>query len=109
MSKRIKKSESTKFVKELSTYIKSIGGVIRVENDYPLIFDLNTIAGNLVITLYDDNLHTFTMFTKFDNPDRAKKIVSCNSFSGKFNLHLGVIDVDIAIEAAKKHLELTKS
>ncbi|HBO43635.1 MAG TPA: hypothetical protein DD670_06835 [Planctomycetaceae bacterium] len=51
-------------------------------------FTLQTKAGTL--TLYPDEHGTIgvgTVFTRFDDPHAARKLVDCNRFSGKWNHH----------------------
>ena len=46
--------------------------------------------GDLYISLHDDSLsYCYSIFTRFEDVDKAKQYVDCNPFSGKFNFHSG--------------------
>ncbi len=53
---------------------------------YP--WTLQTVAGPLQLIIENDtNYGLGTLFTRFDDPSRAKQIVRCNPYSGKWNFH----------------------
>ncbi len=51
-------------------------------------FTLNTKAGRLLVHPDEnDTIGLGTVFTCFDDPRAARKLVDCNRFSGKWNFH----------------------
>lgn len=106
--KRITKANSKKFVKEVTTGLLMMGAT-QLDNSITdrIKFTINTIVGVLNISVDTDNVHTYSVFAKFEDVDKAKEKFNCNPFSGKYNFHIGSDDVDTAIELAYSHIEMT--
>ena len=51
-------------------------------------FELPTEVGKLTIRLDTVDQFIWTVFSRFEEVDRAKEIYPCNQFSGKYNIHL---------------------
>jgi hypothetical protein len=73
-------------------------------------FVLNTIAGKLHITLYHSQKFLYTVYSRFENVDKAKSKFNCNPHSGKYNIHLTAKGntAKYAIEDALMHFECTQ-
>ena len=75
-------------------------------------YDLSTVAGNLAITIPQNQDIVFTVFMKFDEPERATNVFrnlgkstnNLNPFSGKYNVH--EIDEKDALSRIRRHLAL---
>jgi len=52
-------------------------------------FMLETSVGKLRLRVETDNVHCYTVFSKFEDVESAKQKFDCNPFSGKYNVHLG--------------------
>lgn len=103
---RIKKSNSTTFVKLMTEKILSFGGKIISQTKDLTIMSLDTKFGDLGISLYDDNVHCYTVFARFKDVERAKNgRIGCNPFSGKYNIHVSPIDLNCALDIAISHIE----
>jgi len=73
------KSKPTTFKTDTETYLTSIGA--RPSNFYAYVLD--TIIGELWITVYDD-----WIACRWDNVDKARAAgLGCNPYSGKWNFH----------------------
>lgn len=73
-------------------------------------FEIETIVGNLNIDVDTDNTYCYTMFARFDEVDRAKEKFPCNSYSGKYNTHVGKntgITPDKAVEICMRAINRT--
>jgi hypothetical protein len=75
-------------------------------------FKLDTIAGELTITLYHRQTFLFTVYSIFENVSRAKEKFNCNPYTGKYNIHIpkkhsqGITNKR-AVELALMHFECT--
>lgn len=88
--KNINKKESKIFVDNLCKELTRIGA--KKVNDAISVFrtfEIDTMVGKLEINVDTDNLHCYTMFTRFEDVNKAKEKFSCNPFSGKYNTHIG--------------------
>jgi hypothetical protein len=73
--------ERQRFVKEAQALLLSLGAVQQGDD-----FILQTKAGRLTLHPAEDRLDGLgTVFTRFDDPQAARKLVDCNRFSGKWN------------------------
>jgi len=108
--KRITKANQKAFI-ELATDIILSKGAESVTARYESVrFELPTKAGNLVITIPEDQDYVLTVFMKFDDPMRANNVFEAlsrsteklNQFSGKYNIH-HFEQVD-AIDSLNQHL-----
>ncbi len=110
--KRITKAKQKSFIK-LATDIILSKGAESVEPRYESTeFELSTKAGNLIITIPEDQEYVLTVFMRFDEPPRAndmfrslsKSTEKLNQFSGKYNVHH--FDEVNALDSIKQHLSL---
>jgi len=88
--KKITKKQSKEFVEGITKGLLKIGAVIQPEDKrlFPqTLFKLDTIVGLLTITLYHEQDIIFTIFSRFEDVDKAKQKFDCNRFTGKFNFH----------------------
>lgn len=107
----ITKKIANKFVQAVTEGLLEMGA-IRQPQDHirtdVIEFKLDTIVGNLNITLRKDQDHLFMVFARFDNVSKAKHKFDCNQYSGKYNFnHVFNGDIDQAIEFALMHFECT--
>lgn len=53
-----------------------------------IMYEMNSDKlGRLVITLGSEPSRVYTIFTRFEEPEKAKKYFNCNPHSGKHNSH----------------------
>lgn len=85
--KKITKKEAKEFVEGVTKGLLEIGAVIQPKGMgfAHTEFKLETIVGLLTITLYHEQDVCFTIFSRFEDVDKAKKIFDCNPYSGKYN------------------------
>jgi len=86
--KKITKKQSKVFVEGVCKGLLKIGAK-KVEDIIPTFrsFELDTIVGKLTINVDTDNVYCFTIFSRFENVEKAKEKFDCNPFSGKYNFH----------------------
>jgi len=90
MKDNITKKNQEAFVEGVTKGLLEIGAVIQPTN--PNMFNntefkLDTIVGVLNITLYHSQTMMFTVYSKFEDPNKAKEKFDCNPYSGKYNFH----------------------
>ena len=117
-SKKITKAIGKKFVEAVKQGLIEMGAKLqpqcKIRKDV-YEFKLDTIVGNLNITLRQDQNHLFCVFARFDDVDKAKHKFDCNKFSGKYNFHKVLMefddksnDFDQCVEFALMHFECTQ-
>ena len=75
-----------KFVEKVSKLLMDLGAKQHENAMYR--FTIETQAGILHIDPTANRTEgPGTIFTRFDNPKLARKLVGCNEFSGKWNFH----------------------
>jgi hypothetical protein len=91
-TKKINKHEE--FNKQIVVYLGNVGKRMPDSLFNTPIFLLKTKAGDLAITLAStDDFNgrskraVISLFGQFIDPTRAKQLVDCNPFSGKWNWH----------------------
>lgn len=61
------------------------------EGDSMYRWSVETLFGRLLITVHESDIKPrqtiFSIFMRFDDPEKAKTCVNCNPFSGKWNIH----------------------
>ena len=91
------KASQIKFEQEAKEIILELGGV---ETDGLYKYSFETKVGNLNINIYDG-----WIAMKFDEPKKAKEMVDCNPFSGKWNIHLdhesAILELDDRLNSVK--------
>lgn len=87
--KNITKKEAKEFVAGVTKGLLEIGAVIQPKGmGFPNTeFKLDTIVGLLTITLYHEQDIVYTVFSRFEDVDKAKHKFDCNPYSGKYNFH----------------------
>ena len=110
--KRITKAKQKAFIEQATETVLSKGAK-SVEPRYESTeFELSTKAGNLMITIPEDQDYVLTVFMRFAEPNRAndlfkelgKSTANLNQFTGKYNVH-HFDEVD-ALDSIKQHLSL---
>ncbi len=110
MSGKITKKKAAEFNKKFIEKILELGALPIVNRmDFMTSFELKTIVGRLVINLYNEHNYCYTVFSRFDDVDKAKLKFDCNSYSGKYNIHASGSSntVDEAVKEAIQHFECT--
>jgi hypothetical protein len=82
----MRKSERQRFLRKAAELLLSLGAKQSGSETYR--FTLETKAG--LLHLHPDENQTGgpgTVFTRFDDPTAARRLVDCNPFSGKWNFH----------------------
>lgn len=86
--KVISKKNQSVFIEEVKSGLLNVGAVPFVSDS--LQFDLETKYGVLWIRIDEDQKYCYTVFTRFIDPSTAPMHLNgINSFSGKWNQHLG--------------------
>ena len=102
--RKISKLNSDKFISRMHNELLKMGAtkVSDIHNDIVLSerYELMTKAGKLLISLDKEHVHCFSLFTRFEDVDRAKllKLYHLNEYSGKFNFHIGTLKPKEAID-----------
>lgn len=83
------KRDQQRFVREATSLIEKYGGVANGNhNDDHYDWTMETKYGRLVLRVEDEQVGgPGTVFTRFDEPDRAYGDLNCNPYSGKWNHH----------------------
>jgi|AntRauTorcE11897_2_1112592.scaffolds.fasta_scaffold01459_2 hypothetical protein len=73
-------------------------------------FKLDTIVGELSITIYTTQRFLFSIYAKFENVNEAKSKFNCNPHSGKFNFNAVYRNGNVSkpVEEALMHFECTQ-
>jgi len=90
--KRITKKQSNAFVTDAVATLIEMGGIRSEDNRAKSSYvelSLETLVGKLNIKIEKENVYTFTIFSRFVDVQKAKFLVDCNPYSGKYNLHKG--------------------
>ena len=86
--KTITKNQNKAFVEGVCKGLIEIGA--KKVDDYISTFrtfELDTIVGKLTINVSTDSVHCYSVFSRFDDVDKAKEKFDCNPYSGKYNFH----------------------
>jgi len=107
----VSKKKNKEFVDGVCKGLIEIGAKkIKDEIDVFRTFELDTIVGKLKINVSTDNNCIFTVFSRFENVALAKEKFSCNPYSGKYNVHIGLVremTVEQYVDIVISHFELT--
>jgi hypothetical protein len=77
------KKQRQRFIAKVTALLLDLGAEPR---DYE--FALNTKAGLLKLHPTENHVEGLgTVFTRFEDPQAARKLVGCNPYSGKWNHH----------------------
>ena len=91
----MRKKDRERFVKQATQLLLDLGAT--EEEGYS--FTLQTKAGLLRLHVTENKTSgPGTVFTRFDDPKAARKLVDCNPHSGKWNHHYFDGTVESAIE-----------
>ena len=109
---KITKKQQDKFVAGVIEGLLEMGAIKQPHNPNTFAstsFKLKTMAGNLDITLYHSQTFLFTVYSIFDEPEKAREMFECNPHTGKFNFHRSSEngDIDEVIELALIHFDVT--
>lgn len=85
----MRKTKNQRFVDTLAAGLVELGAKEYNTIESCRSFKLDTVVGNIDINIYKDVKHCYTMFTCFDNVNKAKTKFDCNPYSGKYNTHIG--------------------
>lgn len=80
---KITKKMNSEFNKQIDDILIHYGFSL---NDFEG-YEKKTKWGKLEVSLTDNSGDLWTVFTRFDEPQRAIKVFNCNPFSGKHNFH----------------------
>lgn len=110
MAKRLTPKKGKIFVDKFTEGIIKLGAVkTKPYIDSFVSFELKTTVGKLEINLPVEQSVCYTVFSRFENVDKAKVKFDCNPYSGKYNSHLSPdsLDVEQAVEISLRHFEYT--
>ena len=92
--KNITKKQSKEFVNGVCKGLLEIGATkVKDKIDTFRSFELDTIVGKLKINVDTDNVYCFTVFSRFEDVEKAKQKFDCNPYSGKYNFHRSKSDL----------------
>jgi len=106
--------QQNEFVAGVTAGLLEMGATIQPKNEFSFDnteFKLNTVAGVLIITLYSSQKFLFTVYSRFEDVNKAKDKFNCNPHSGKYNFHRSkdksLPTMAKVIESALMHFECT--
>lgn len=104
------KRSQNKFNNAITKELIAMGAQVTSKNEDKTEFTMDTIVGKLDVSLYHDQGGLYSVFSRFEDVDRAKDVFDCNKFTGKYNFHASYKcnPVDVAIENAIAHFECTQ-
>ncbi|WP_299831358.1 hypothetical protein [uncultured Metabacillus sp.] len=84
--KKISKKDMYIFNNDVLGLIKLFGAV---ESDYYISggYELNTELGKYYLKIDDDLSSVYSIFGRFENVEKASKMLPCNPYNGKYNFH----------------------
>jgi hypothetical protein len=86
----ISKKKNNEFVDAVCKGLLELGAnKVKDQIDSFRAFELETIVGKLIINVVIDNYACFTVFSRFEDVEKAKQKFTCNPHSGKYNVHIG--------------------
>ncbi len=107
----IRKAERQQFVHEATELIKSLGAVRDDTHHGGGYWRLNSFCGPIWLRVDENDarrsVFVGTVYTHFAKPEKAKVIVDCNPYSGKWNFHYTAhphIDSSLRVDSALAHL-----
>ncbi len=107
--KRITKNQSESFVTGIKNSLILLGArPIESKLNKFVTLELLTIVGNLEINIDTDNNNCYTVFTKFEDVEQAKKKFDSNPYNGKWNFHVTTDTPLEAIEIILSGIEQTQ-
>ena len=69
------------------------------------VYSLDTIAGELRLHIdYDVSCGVLSVFAKFEDVEKAKQVVDCNPYSGKWNYHTSAT-VEVALMEFEERIQ----
>jgi len=83
--RKISKVNNKKFKKKCMEMFNKYGITETGSNFYE--YQLDTQYGLLRLSVHDEEIFTYSIFTRFDEPEKAKEKFACNPYSGKYNFH----------------------
>lgn len=98
----MRKRDRERFIRKACELIESLGA--ESDGDY---WHLDTQCGRLRLHVVENAIEgPGTVFTRFEEPERARLLVECNPYSGKWNHHyFGTWRVDDALADLQYQLE----
>lgn len=91
MNKKIGKKNSVDFLNKLFDILKDFEAIETESQTSLKTYKLNTVVGLLNISLESiedlKESSVYTIFTRFEIPEKARKLYGCNIYSGKYNFH----------------------
>lgn len=84
-TKRILEQDQQKFHKDFDEIVKKYN--LQENEGYYNYYIENNNLGKLLIKKDNNTERLLTIFTRFENPEKAKEYFLCNLYSGKHNFH----------------------
>ncbi len=103
-TKNVSKKNSAEFTKHLSEGLIKLGAI--KTNDKMYNHEVDTIVGKLFMDVKDEHDVCYTLFARFDEPEKAKKHFLSNPNTGKYNWFLSAnVSGKEAAAMALSHIE----
>lgn len=84
--RNVSKKNSKDFNKHLSEGLIKLGAI--KSDDMMYNHEVDTLVGKLFMDIRGEQGVCYTLFARFDEPEKAKKHFCCNQSSGKYNWFL---------------------
>lgn len=85
---KITKKQAIEFNEKFTSGILALGAKsITPHTDSFTSFEMETKVGRLTMNLCKEQTYCFTIFSRFEDVNRAKLRFGCNPYSGKYNFH----------------------
>ena len=100
-------NSNKKFIEAMRNHVISVGD-IEIEDVLKNRFTINTKVGKNTITIDNDNVYCYTIFSRYEDVEKAKSLLHykiINRYSGKYNLHFSPTPIKTAIEIGKQFID----
>lgn len=91
MSKKVSKKNAIDFLNRVTNILKEHEAIEAETQTSYKKYKLNTNAGELNVTIEDLDSATessiYTIYTCFEDHEKAREFCECNRFTGKYNFH----------------------
>jgi len=102
--RKLAKKKSIDFTKAILKGLKELGAI--QTDDFLYNFEINTIAGKLLLKVEEEQKYLYALFARFEEPEKAKQHFLCNPHSGKYNWFLSAnVTGKEAAKIALSHIE----
>lgn len=105
----LSREDTTKFQEDVETFLLENGASLVSDKTFKE-YEIESSVGTLKVMIRKNDLNMYSLFCRFEDPNRAIEKFDCNSFSGKYNFHVNSYvgrTVEEAIELGINHIKET--